>query len=117
MGTVCSCLQTTRESVLAKNKSVTSDTLHHRNKQNKDSTDRNGLAYRKKSVGEVPLQRFFGPNGIGIVSSNDHIPSTAKSAEILDIGRPTEVEHGVHVEYNKENGKFMVRSALPRTFR
>lgn len=27
---------------------------------------------------------------------------------ILDIGKPTEFEHGIHVEYNKQNGKFMV---------
>jgi hypothetical protein len=27
---------------------------------------------------------------------------------ILDIGKPTEFEHGIHVEYNKKNGKFMV---------
>ncbi|GAB5590091.1 hypothetical protein Unana1_04991 [Umbelopsis nana] len=26
---------------------------------------------------------------------------------ILDIGKPTEFEHGIHVEYNKQNGKFM----------
>ncbi|KAM3589871.1 hypothetical protein VKS41_000725 [Umbelopsis sp. WA50703] len=26
---------------------------------------------------------------------------------ILDIGKPTEFEHGIHVEYNKKNGKFM----------
>ncbi|KAG2178320.1 hypothetical protein INT44_001470 [Umbelopsis vinacea] len=26
---------------------------------------------------------------------------------ILDIGKPTEFEHGIHVEYNRQNGKFM----------
>ncbi|RUO95918.1 hypothetical protein BC936DRAFT_142964, partial [Jimgerdemannia flammicorona] len=25
----------------------------------------------------------------------------------LDIGKPTEFEHGIHVEYNRDNGKFM----------
>ncbi|KAG0181637.1 p21 protein (Cdc42 Rac)-activated kinase [Apophysomyces sp. BC1034] len=27
--------------------------------------------------------------------------------KIMDIGKPTQFEHGVHVEYNKENGKYM----------
>jgi hypothetical protein len=32
--------------------------------------------------------------------------------KILDIGKPTRFEHGIHVEYNRENGKYMVRIAL-----
>lgn len=28
--------------------------------------------------------------------------------KILDISKPTQVEHGIHVEYNKNNGKYMV---------
>lgn len=32
--------------------------------------------------------------------------------KILDIGKPTKFEHGIHVEYNRENGKYMVRIAL-----
>ncbi|KAI8079941.1 kinase-like domain-containing protein [Halteromyces radiatus] len=27
--------------------------------------------------------------------------------KILDIGKPTQFEHGIHVEYNKDNGKYM----------
>ncbi|KAI8369233.1 kinase-like domain-containing protein [Radiomyces spectabilis] len=27
--------------------------------------------------------------------------------KVLDIGKPTQFEHGIHVEYNKDNGKFM----------
>ncbi|KAI9244800.1 kinase-like domain-containing protein [Sporodiniella umbellata] len=27
--------------------------------------------------------------------------------KILDISKPTQVEHGIHVEYNKDNGKYM----------
>lgn len=33
----------------------------------------------------------------------------------MDIGKPTQFEHGIHVEYNKENGRFMVRSSLMLT--
>ncbi|ORY98025.1 kinase-like domain-containing protein [Syncephalastrum racemosum] len=27
--------------------------------------------------------------------------------KVLDIGKPTQFEHGIHVEYNKENGRYM----------
>ncbi|KAI7869648.1 kinase-like domain-containing protein [Spinellus fusiger] len=27
--------------------------------------------------------------------------------KVLDIGKPTQFEHGIHVEYNKDNGKYM----------
>ncbi|CAO3652216.1 unnamed protein product [Cunninghamella echinulata] len=37
-------------------------------------------------------------------SSNRPIQNNEK---ILDIGKPTQFEHGIHVEYNKDNGKFM----------
>ncbi|KAF7722216.1 p21 protein (Cdc42 Rac)-activated kinase [Apophysomyces ossiformis] len=45
-------------------------------------------------------------------SSNSLNPKAAKwkkefGTKIMDIGKPTQFEHGVHVEYNKENGKYM----------
>jgi hypothetical protein len=28
--------------------------------------------------------------------------------KILDISKPTKFEHGIHVEYNRDSGKYMV---------
>jgi hypothetical protein len=39
-----------------------------------------------------------------------HQCGTVLSDRILDIGKPTQFEHGIHVEYNKDNGKYMVTS-------
>lgn len=30
-----------------------------------------------------------------------------KTNRILEIGKPIEFEHGIHVEFNREKGKFM----------
>lgn len=35
--------------------------------------------------------------------------SGTKTTVIKDIGKPTHFEHGIHVEYNRLTGKFMVR--------
>ncbi|KAI7886772.1 kinase-like protein [Lichtheimia hyalospora FSU 10163] len=32
---------------------------------------------------------------------------TSPTDKVLDIGKPTQFEHGIHVEYNKNNGRFM----------
>lgn len=34
-----------------------------------------------------------------------------KAKRILEIGKPIEFEHGIHVEYNREKGKFMASIA------
>jgi hypothetical protein len=33
--------------------------------------------------------------------------ASQKTKRILEIGKPIEFEHGIHVEYNREKGKFM----------
>lgn len=30
--------------------------------------------------------------------------------KILDISKPTKFEHGIHVEYNRDSGKYMVKT-------
>ena len=37
--------------------------------------------------------------------------AAAAQEKILDIGKPTQFEHGIHVEYNKDNGRFMVNKS------
>lgn len=34
--------------------------------------------------------------------------------KILDIGKPTKFEHGIHVEYDDDSGKFMVKHCKNR---
>ncbi|CAO3598226.1 unnamed protein product [Absidia cylindrospora] len=36
-----------------------------------------------------------------------HHHQQQQNERILDIGKPTQFEHGIHVEYNKDNGKYM----------
>ncbi|ORZ17889.1 kinase-like domain-containing protein [Absidia repens] len=36
-----------------------------------------------------------------------HHQQQQQNERILDIGKPTQFEHGIHVEYNKDNGKYM----------
>lgn len=35
-------------------------------------------------------------------------PSHQFGEKILDISKPTKFEHGIHVEYNRDSGKYMV---------
>lgn len=41
-------------------------------------------------------------------------PSTQQPQHILDISKPTKFEHGIHVEYDRDSGKYMVRSTRER---
>lgn len=67
------------------------------------------------------LARFYhhaNPSNTSMASrmSKSNQPRRKKHGEkVMDIGKPTQFEHGIHVEYNKENGRFMVRSSLMLT--
>jgi hypothetical protein len=43
------------------------------------------------------------------ISSRSTSRATSNFGEkILDISKPTKFEHGIHVEYNRDSGKYMV---------
>ncbi len=41
-------------------------------------------------------------------TSSLHKKKKGFGSKIIEIGKPTEFEHGIHVEYNTESGKFLV---------
>ncbi|KAF7726701.1 p21 protein (Cdc42 Rac)-activated kinase [Apophysomyces ossiformis] len=55
--------------------------------------------------------RFYqhaNPSNTSMASKVSKASSRRQQFEkVLDIGKPTQFEHGIHVEYNKDNGKYM----------
>ncbi|CDH53783.1 serine threonine protein kinase [Lichtheimia corymbifera JMRC:FSU:9682] len=58
--------------------------------------------------------RFYNHPSLSNVSMSSKVSKssarrkqTSPTDKVLDIGKPTQFEHGIHVEYNKNNGRFM----------
>lgn len=47
-----------------------------------------------------------------VSKSSTRRKQTSPTDKVLDIGKPTQFEHGIHVEYNKNNGRFMVKREM-----
>lgn len=63
--------------------------------------------------------RFYNHPSLSNVSMSSKVSKssarrkqTSPTDKVLDIGKPTQFEHGIHVEYNKNNGRFMVKNIM-----
>lgn len=60
------------------------------------------------------LAKFYNHSNPSNASMSSKISKSSgwrkqQAEKVLDIGKPTQFEHGIHVEYNKDNGRYMVR--------
>ncbi|KAI9470417.1 kinase-like domain-containing protein [Zychaea mexicana] len=60
------------------------------------------------------VARFYNHNNPSSASMSSKVSKSSawrkqqqQTEKILDIGKPTQFEHGIHVEYNRDNGRYM----------
>jgi hypothetical protein len=89
--------------------SVPNGQCHHHKARSLRSTNSKGL---RRFGSSATLAKLYHHHNV----SSATMPSKAiawknqHGERILDIGKPTKFEHGIHVEYDDDSGKFMVCS-------
>ncbi|KAG5457987.1 MAG: hypothetical protein BJ554DRAFT_1887, partial [Olpidium bornovanus] len=121
MGSYCSgfCLPTAGSATPADLEAATATAaaaaMSNRGKSPKSPGPKPTFAGDAGGSGASLGKRLLGPNGVGLVhgggGGGGGREGTVKKAPfpdapVMEIGRPTNVEHGVHVEFNTESGRF-----------
>ena len=89
--------------------SVPNNGPHHRKPRSLRSATTTGKGLRRFGS-TATLSKLYHHHNLSsaTVPSKATVWKNQHGERILDIGKPTKFEHGIHVEYDDDSGKFMV---------